>query len=249
MIKSPDAVKRYASARERFLKPAIINYIAKNFSHQFSPFMRELIVDKIIGYLNEISPESQCLRPGQLLWLALDKDTRGDSPNRRFVPVILDLVTDEDVNELTKGVSPSVVGRNALARMFRQAFEQGGVLSTRDAALFLHRHTSGVSDMRITFEKEHECVLPHTGVIHDMGSSISHKTVIIKKTVFEMKDPASVAREVNHSQKAVDRYRKDFFRVRTAFLKNPDLDFVSFVTGLRKFLVKQYIRYLNNEKH
>ena len=41
-----------------------------------------------------------------------------------------------------------------------------------------------------------------------MGSCISHKTAIVRKVVLEKKDPADVARECNHSQRAVDHYLK-----------------------------------------
>jgi hypothetical protein len=56
-----------------------------------------------------------------------------------------------------------------------------------------------------------------------MGSSISHKTTIINKVVIQKKDPATAARESNHSQKADDRYLKDYNRVKTVFEQNKDI--------------------------
>lgn len=247
MIKSPDPVKRYASAKARFLKPAIMNFFETEFPHFFGPYIRDLLADKIISFLEAITPDITSVRPGQILWMALDMNTRGDSPKRKFVPVILDLITEDDVAKLTRGITPTNVAMDALARLFRQAYQQGGILSTRDAGLIMNRYPGYISLMRLRYEKLNDCILPHTGALHDMGSSISHKHVIIRKSVLEKKDPAQVAREVNHSQKAVDRYRKDYFRVKTAFLHNSDPEFVSRVTGLSKFLILQYIEIIKNE--
>ena len=46
---------------------------------------------------------------------------------------------------------------------------------------------------------QNETVLPHTGVIHDMGTTLTHKSQIISKYVMERKDPKTVAYETNHS--------------------------------------------------
>ena len=79
-----------------------------------------------------------------------------------------------------------------------------------------------------------------------MGSCISHKTTIIRKVIVEKKDPADVARECHHTQRAVDRYLKDFHRVKTAYKQNQDNDYVHIVTGIAKHVVKQYIEMINH---
>ena len=76
--------------------------------------------------------------------------------------------------------------------------------------------------------------------------TISHKKTIIRKVVVEKKDPADVARESNHSQKAVDNYLKDFNRVKTAYQQNQDNDYVHIVTGLARHIVKEYIEIINH---
>ena len=80
--------------------------------------------------------------------------------------------------------------------------------------------------MRKQYEAQQGCALPHTGALHDMGSCVSHKTTILKKVVFEKRDPAEVARECNHSQAAVDHYLKDYHRVKTLYTLNPDVEFI-----------------------
>ena len=67
--------------------------------------------------------------------------------------------------------------------------------------------------------------------------------------VYEGKDPRQVSQETKHSQQAVDRYLKDFYRVKTCFQHNPDSYFITQTTGLSKHLVNQYVEIIRqNEK-
>ncbi|MHB9014274.1 MAG: DUF1670 domain-containing protein [Ignavibacteriaceae bacterium] len=248
MINKADCIKRYSSAKTRFLKPVIMNFFSSEFPKLFGPIIREKLADELISLFDRNCPEASRLKPGQLLWNALDKNTRGDSPRRRYVPVILSLVTEDDILQLGNGILCSVIAKNTIARIFKEAYQQGGILSTRDVALITLRYSGTLSQMRLSYEKEHDCILPHTGVLHDMGSSISHKTIIINKIVIQKKDPATAARECNHSQKAVDRYLKDYNRVKTVFEQNQDTQYIHQVTGIAKHVVKQYINILQNEK-
>jgi len=246
MIKTPDSIKRYDAAKYRFLRPVLINFFAREFPKLFGPVMRERIVDELIDLFEKTTPEVKRIKPGQILWNALDKNTRGDSPNRRYVTVVLSVITENDVEQLVNGVPMSVVVENALARMIKEAYEQGGVLSSRDIGLLTLKDPSCVSKIRLKYEKKHNCLLPHTGLLHDMGSCISHKKTILRKVLVEKKDPADVARECNHSQGAVDHYLKDFYRVKTAYNQNQDNDYVHIVTGIAKHVVKQYIEIINH---
>jgi hypothetical protein len=120
------------------------------------------------------------------------------------------------------------------------------VLSTRDLSLLLVSSASALSHQRIEYEKEHQTVLPHTGVIHDMGTTLTHKRIIIYKNVVEKKDPSVVARETNHSQMAVDKYLKDFSRVKTLVNDNKDINFIHHTTNIARPVIKQYLQIINN---
>ena len=126
--------------------------------------------------------------------------------------------------------------------MINEAYQQGGILSSRDLALLILRGSSWVSSMRIKYEQEHQVILPHTGSLHDMGTCLTHKEQIIYKVIVQKKDPTIVATETNHTQKAVDNYLSNYNRVITVFKANPDLNHIQFVTNLSKHLIKQYIK-------
>ena len=247
MIAKPYYVKHYSSAKERFLKSIIMAFFHNEFPKLFGPIIRAKLADELIDLFDKNCPEINRLKPGQLLWNALDKNTRGDSPNRKFVPVILSIVTQEDIKQLEKGVRPTVIAKNTVARIINEAYQQGGILSTRDVALISLRNDAYVSRMRLDYEKERQVILPHTGALHDMGSTITHKAAIINKVIIQKKDPSVAARETNHSQRAVDRYLKDYNRVKTVYEHNQDITFIHQVTGIAKHVVKQYIDIIQNE--
>jgi hypothetical protein len=213
MIPKTPSVKHYSSAHDRFLKPAIVNFFKREFCSLFGPIVRENIADAIIDLFNSLCPESSRLKPGQIIWNALDKRTRADSEKRRYKSVILSLVTDDEVSMFEKNCSIKEIRQNVMARMIKEAYQQGAVLSTRDLSLLLVSSAAWLSQQRIEYEKQNQTILPHTGVIHDMGTTLTHKRIIIYKHVVEKKDPSIVARETNHSQASVDKYLKDFNRV------------------------------------
>ena len=246
MIQAASSVKHYSSAHDRFLKPAIVNFFEREFCGMFGPVVRENIADALIDLFNSLCPESSRLKPGQIVWNALDKRTRADSEKRRYKPVILSLVTDDEVSMFEKGSSVSTIRKNVMARMIKEAYQQGAVLSTRDLSLLLIFSASALSHQRIEYEKEHNTVLPHTGVIHDMGTTLTHKRIIIYKHVVEKKDPSIVARETNHSQLAVDKYLKDFIRVKTLVNDDKDINFIHHTTNISRLVIQQYLQIINN---
>lgn len=247
MIPKPFSAKKYNSAHDRFLKPAIVNFFKREFNGWFGPVVRENIADALVDLFNSLCPESSRLNPGQVLWNALDRRTRGDSDNRRYQPVILTLANDDDVTMFEKGSSIKTIRKNVIARMIKEAYNQNAVLSTRDLSLLLVNNASYLSHNRIEYEEEHKTVLPHAGIIHDMGSTLTHKRMIVYKHVVEKKDPSIVARETNHSQLAVDKYLKDYNRVKTLVNDKKNIDFIHQTTNIARPVIKQYIQIINND--
>lgn len=241
MLKTPNAVKQYRSAQERFLKPALIGFFQKNFPNQFGFIIADKIAEEIIRIFEKLQPDRECLEVGQVLWNALHKDTRAGSPNCQFVPVALTLVSQQDIEKLQNGVKPAQILQQSIARMMTEAFEQGGILSNRDIALLTKHEPNRTSQARQLFEAENNTTLPHTGVLHDMGSCITHKKQIVYKVVVEKKDPTLVALETNHSMNAVDHYLQNYYRVKTAFILDPNIDNIHFLTNIAKNVIKQYI--------
>jgi hypothetical protein len=248
MIEQSAARKHYSSAKERFLKDMLSRFLMRELPRMFGSILREKIVDEIIKIINRIKIPKDHIEPGQMLWIAIDKETRPDSPNRRHKPIILTLITAEECRRLSDGEKMKKIAGESIARIMREAYSQGALLSMRDIELFTWRQRGALVHIRQSYEAENNVILPFTGTLQDMGSCITHKDVIVRKVIIEKKDPRLVAKETNHSQKAVDHYVGDYNRVKQVFEKEESEDYISLVTGIAKHVVRQYIKIIKSEK-
>ncbi len=241
MLLRSDASHHYKSAHKRFLKPAIERFFEIELPKLFGPTLRPILAEKLleIFYANNI--DTKTLKSGQMLWNAIDKNTRADASNMKIVPVTLSLVTDDDITNLENEISIKKHRQNVIARITKEAYEQGALLSMRDISLFLAALPPTISKARINYEKENNVSLPHTGNLHDMGTCLTHKYQIVYKYVIEKKDPKTIASETNHSAKAVDRYLHDYNRVKTLYDDGKDTQYIKTVTGIAVHVSKQYI--------
>jgi hypothetical protein len=211
----------------------------------FGPNTRNMIADKLIDIFHDNFRDIKTLKPGQILWNAVHKNTRADSINMKLVPVVLTIISDDDISKLENGLKVSEHKQNVIARLTKEAYEQNALLSMRDIGLLTASADSCISTLRKTYEQRHNVTLPHTGNLHDMGSCITHKYQIIYKCVVEKKDPTIAAAETNHTIKAVDHYLKDFNRVKTLYLDNKTPEYIHMVTKLSLNVIAQYLNIIN----
>lgn len=241
------AHKQYASATKRLLETAVAQFFAEHFPGLFGPEIRLRIAQHLLALIEAQFPAYTHLQSGQCLWNAVAIDTRADSQRLRLVPVVLTLVDAQDIARRAAGESPTRIAQDAVARLLEEAYQQGALLSMRDLALLTGHREGTITGYRRAWEAVHGRLLPHPGTLQDMGTCLTHKTAIVVKAVYEGRDTRQVALETKHTQQAVDRYLKDFHRVRTCYRHTPDRDFICQVTGMSAFLVDQYITLI--EKH
>jgi hypothetical protein len=245
MLRKPDAYHRYHSAHDRFIKPVIEDFFSKEFPNTFGPNTRSNIADELLAIFNSNNRDTQTIKPGQILWNAVHKDTRADSRNRKLVPVVLTIVADEDISNLEKKKAISENRQGLIARITNEAYDQGALLSMRDIGLLLASDVGIISADRKRYEQKHSCSLPHTGTLHDMGSCITHKYQIVFKYIIEKKDPMIIAKETHHSLKAVDHYLKDYNRVKLLYLDNKPTEYIKAATAMPVYVINQYIDIIN----
>ncbi len=236
-----DSYKRYHSARARFLRPVLMRFFEQEFPRLLGPILRDRLVDELLKLFDTLALTHDQLKPGQVLWNAVDRRTRPDSPRCKLVPVVLTLIDEADCADLSNGMPMSKTAGRSIARITREAYAQGALLSMRDIGLLTWRSTGSISGYRKIYEAQHQVTLPHTGSLQDMGSCITHKGVILRKLLLEKKDPTVVARETHHTIHAVERYLNDFRRVQHCYEKEHSVDFIVATTAIAKHVVLQYL--------
>ena len=166
------------------------------------------------------SPENQPMRSGQLLYNCVAASEGAGKPldECQMVSVRLTLHSAEDSPGYGKpGYSDDISGlrQQKIMRMTEEARDQGGLLTQEDLALIL---CCDVRTVRrdIKALREREITVATRGTIKDIGPGVSHRELAIRKWL-EGAEPVDVARNINHSLNAVERYIQHFSR--TVFLR------------------------------
>ncbi len=205
---------------------------------------RRLLVDVIRSMVGEFFPSTTCLTAGQTPWTCVHKDARSSYAKTicktRLTPVVLDLVKPADIKDRAAGVSLKDLRKEAVARLFQQAYQQDGVLTCAEVAILLKLGVSTVSLYVNEWEEENQQILPRRGTIHDMGPTLTHKRQIIEKLVFEGKSVEVVCRETCHSPEAVLRYITSFKQILLCRRKGLEKADISFATKMSLRLVEEY---------
>lgn len=239
----------YAPLCDKTFETAVSNLISTEFPKIGGPRVIELLVKELKSIVETYYPPITNLRMGQMLWFAVAKDETvgyGKSMKKlRLQPVVLSVITHEDIQNMANGLPIREVRKNAVARMLLNADEQDGTLAESDLALIYSCINDTISKYIIEYEREHDMVLPRRGTVHDLGRSVSHKSDICRKSVVEKKATPDIARETSHSTEAVDRYLNDFERVKFCLKREMSVDGTSFATGMSRSLVMEYVDLVN----
>jgi len=128
--------------------------------------------------------------------------------------------------------------QSKLMRIAEEAREQGGVLTQEDLGVLLACDERTIRrDIKVLRGKGIH--VPTRGFVQDIGPTLSHKALAIRHWL-EGKEPVSVARAINHSLAAVERYLEDFKRVALLVMKGLDEVAIARAANLSPALVKTY---------
>ncbi len=157
--------RTFAPAAEKSFRAALRRFIREEFPRLGGEKVVALFMEELLGLIESHHLTRDRVGVGQLLWYAVDAE---DPPFRhkrmadtRLVPVLLSLVTPEDVEERRRGAEgPRERAKRVAARLLEEARAQGGVLSLADLALLMGLSPSYLSDLIGEWEREHGAVLP-----------------------------------------------------------------------------------------
>ncbi len=245
MNPKPFCEQIYGPMLAKTFQNALTHWLSEEFPHLGGPKVRELFITEIMRLFEAYHIPREKLLPGQTVWYAVDKT---DPPSNgrsmaetRLVPVVLTLVAREDIQRLFQGMSLPELRSHIVARLHREADAQGGVLAETDTGLLLNCNPSTIGSAIRAYEQEHDCVIPRRGTVHDLGRSVSHKSLIAKKAIQEGKQAPDVAWETSHSMASTERYLVDLMRVYISLKRhNMTVEETALTTRMSVSLVKEY---------
>jgi hypothetical protein len=245
MRKPPQGSRAYdANARKTF-KGALCHLLQTEFPGIVGPTITRLFADRIDELYDRFHPPTTRFKVGQVLWVGVAAD---DLPGRqkriedtRLVPIILDLVTAQDIDEATTPKLRGQTRRNKIVRLCRQAYEQNAVLSLADVSLLMHGDLSTIGKIIREYEEQTKETIPRRGTIHDLGRSVTHKAIICYKRLVEQKPTSQVAQETFHSPDEVEYYVQCFRRIQVCHDNGLSKEDTARATGHSVSLVAEYL--------
>ena len=199
--------------------------------YNLSPQAAKTICNDVVLFRNVFGQSSRS--EGQILYYAVKL---GEPAGKRIrdcqlVPVKLALVDPEDIAYLKKYGLQGLV-KYILWRISKEAYEQGAVLSTEDAAHMLHISESSVKRYKRSLEEEGKPLILR-GDSADMGPKTCHRAPIIE-LFLQGYSETQVAQRLNHGLERVEEYLYDFLRVSLLLKDQYSSGITTRITGLSK---------------
>lgn len=251
-VRSDERWEPYDASDRKTFHSALCRLLHTEFPGVFGPLITNLFAEKIGELYDRFHPPGSRFKVGQVLWAAVAIDDPPSHNKRiedtKLLPVVLDLVTAQDIQETAAKGQRGQTRRNKIVRLCRQAYAQKAVLSLADVSLLLHVAFSTISSEILEHERQTGESVPRRGTIHDMGRSVTHKAIICYKRLVEKKPTSQVAEETFHSPDEVEYYVQCFRRVQLCRDSGMSKEDAARATGHSVALVQEYLDLLEQFK-
>ncbi|MCB0061378.1 MAG: DUF1670 domain-containing protein [Caldilineaceae bacterium] len=232
---------------KRSLPQQLLYKFLNEYGYERGPVIAKAIISDMLSLIDQLY--SDHLPPRFVNWpvVSVANGTTGKSPDvRELVTVRLQLVTDDEVALLNdeklcgQRLARRTFNQTRFVRLCHEAFAQGGVMTLLDLSLL-----SGIAEPTIgvllrDYEADQQTTVPIRGTVHDTGPSVSHKAEVIRRYL-RGQSPALIARELTHSQQAVDTYIKDY-EVTRQLVQHFEISAIPALCRRSKSLVNEHIK-------
>lgn len=238
--------RTFSPLQDKTLSNVLRHLFATEFGYEKKLLFAEAMIERVLETIEAFVKPASLLKPGQLLWMAVVNDGRkhAHQPMKEIpqVPVIVDLVTDDELQALANGEEYWVVRRRRHARLLEQAFAQGGVLAQSDlAAITLTSCTRAGDDIARIQESEGR-ILPYRGSVQDIGSTITHKVEVIRLLEAGYLESEICQRlSVVHDLRSVENYVQPYKNVMKLLERGLTPGEVSDILSVSERLVENYV--------
>jgi biotin operon repressor len=215
---------------------AIVQKLASDFN--LTPIIAEAFYQQFDQYYQEHTNIS--LSSGEVAYEAVAAEEPAGKHIRltRKITARLKLIDFNSDLEALADLGLAGLRRHRIARLTKQAYDQGALLSYEDLAMLLT--TSPATVKRDIYHLRHNGLFIMTrGAKHDMGPGLSHKTIIID---LYLKDYSfsEIERKTNHSETSVKRYLADFIQVATLVQQNFSHNQIRLIAKKSDRIVREY---------
>jgi hypothetical protein len=242
--------RNFSPLRDKTLNNVLRHLFVTEFGYENKVIFAEAMIERILETIDAFVEPVSLLKPGQMLWMAVSDDGRkhAGQPMKELpqVPIVLDLVTDEDLQALADGEEFLVIRRRRHARLLDQTKEQDGALAYTDLSAITLTSEKQVGNDVGRVEEAEERILPHRGSVHDIGPTVSHKTEVAHLLEEGYLEP-EICKKLSpvHSLRSVERYAQIYKNVIRLVERSFSPEEISGILSISKRLVEEYIAIVN----
>lgn len=246
MSRRTDRQETFTPLRDKTLFNVLRQQFVTDFGYEHKVIFAEAMIERILETIQAFTQPATLLAPGQLLWMAVANDGRKHAHQTMKeipqVPVVLDLVSDDDLQALAAGTTYRTVRRQRHARLLEQAFAQGGVLAQNDLAAISLTHRIQISEDIARFREMEGRILPYRGSVQDVGATLSHKVEVIRLLEQGYLEPEICQRlSIIHSLQSVENYVQTYKNVIKLLERGFTPNQISGILSVNVRLVEAYI--------
>ena len=246
MKRRTDRHETFAPMRDKTLANVLRHLFVTEFGYENKVIFAEAMIERILETLDAFVKPAALLKPGQLLWMAVAHDGHKHAHQAMKeipqTPVVLDLVTDEELQALADGEDFHAVRRDRHARLLEQAMAQGGVLAQSDLATVTLTSRRQVSDDIARFQQAKGRLVPYRGSVQDVGATLSHKVEVarlleaghLEPEICQMLSPI-------HDLRSVENYAQTYKNVLKLLERGFAPSEISAILSIGERLVNAYV--------
>ena len=242
--------RNFSPLRDKTLANVLRHLFATEFGYENKIIFAEAMIERILETIDAFVKPASLLEPGQMLWMAVvndgSKHTFKAMKETPQVPVILDLVTDKDLQALADGEDLLALRRRRHARLLNQAYDQGGALAHTDLSVITLSSEDQVARDIAHVQQAQDCLLPHRGTVHDVGPTLSHKVEVARLLEAGYLEPEIGAKlSPVHNLRSVERYAQTYKNVMKLLERGFAPTEISGILCISKRLVESYVEIVN----
>lgn len=180
-----------------------------------SRFEADIISEKALEVFRlGVYGDDAALQPGQMIWKAIDASEPPGKPLAacKYKTIRLTVHCQDEDREVKLKHGATAKRGQQIMRMAEEAFEQGTLLTQEDLAVILDCDVRTIRGDQERYQKEHGILIPTRGNKCDIGPGMTHREKAIRLFI-EGQEAVEIARNMQHSLKAVERYINSYCRV------------------------------------